>query len=210
LKTLRPKLDTKKVQIEKAKISYHHAKKVVVHKMKLLKVATKMKIKVDASVTKAIQQTSSVIKKPVVVNKATIKISTKIKGSSVEAKILAHNKKLIKQIRHKKHKHKVTHHKKKRAHHKKTHHISKKAHKKVILHIKKSITKQIVKNNTKIAKLQSVIKHTKKKAVIAKAKKSLKVLKAVALTLKVTKQAVKRPTHVLKASKTELKKHIKH
>merc|ERR1712060_326499 len=78
LKTLRPKLDTKKVQIEKAKISYHHAKKVVVHKMKLLKVATKMKIKVDASVTKAIEQTSSVIKKAVVVNKATIKISTKI------------------------------------------------------------------------------------------------------------------------------------
>ena len=70
--------------------------------MKLLTVATKMDIKVDATVTKAIKETTTIIKKAVVVDKAKIKISTKVTVSSGGAKILAHNKKLIKKIAHKK------------------------------------------------------------------------------------------------------------
>merc|ERR1711957_55825 len=116
----------------------------------------------------------------------------------------AHNKKLIKKI--KKHIHlkkRVIHHKKKL-----THHVSKKVHKKVIAHITKSISKKIVKNNVKIAKLQSVIKHSKDQHSIAKAKKSMKALKTVSLTLKVTRQAVKGPAQVLQKSKSILKKQV--
>lgn len=181
--------------MRKAKISYKIAKKNVEQKMKMLKIASKMHLKVSSSTFNVIQKSKDIIKKPIKLNKADIKITTKIMESRSEDKILEKNMALIEKIKKSK---KIAKAKKKALIAKKkkivkkiekkekkkdkfsAYHKSKVQHKRVFSQIKKSISKQIIQTDAKISKLQSVIKHSKDKVLIAKAKISLRTLKAVA------------------------------
>merc|ERR1712146_313495 len=98
-KKLRPQLAKNQIKIARARVLYKHTKEFVEQEMKTIKIALKMHLKVSKSVTETISKTEKVIKKPMEVNKANIKITTKVLTNNHGQKLIERDKKLIAKIK---------------------------------------------------------------------------------------------------------------